>query len=129
MSARGAARYGNQGFFQSAGDCGPVVLLDNERTSGGFELTPSPDIAKQADDAAREARWIVGEQQVLAVSDREPFGSDRRRHDGFAHGHRFEDFQPRAAADAQRHHVHRRIGDVWPHVVDAAGHVYPLFAG
>jgi hypothetical protein len=46
---------------------------------------------------------------VLAVGHRQPFGADRGRDDGLAHGHRLEDLQARAAADPQRHDVDRRV--------------------
>ena len=51
----------------------------------------------------------------------EAFGADGRRDDRFGHRQRLENLQPRAAAGAQRHDVHRAFGNRRTHVVERAG--------
>ena len=124
VSAAGRAANRSRAASRSPATARPVVALDNQRPRGVLEPSASGRIAQELDDGVREGGRRIGQPDMLAVTDRQPFSADGGRHDRLAHGHRFENLQARAAANAKRHDVDGAASRMnGPHIVDAPGHV------
>ena len=107
-------------FFELARDCRPGVIRFDERAARISKRLPPGRVAEQSDHRVREIVWRVGRQEVTARFEREPFGADSGRDHRLAHGEGLEDLDPRAAAGAKRHDVHRGRADRGADIVDGS---------
>ena len=97
--------------FELARDRRPGVIGFDERAAGVAERAAPRRVAKQPDHRVREIVGGIGGQEMAARLERQAFGADGGRHHGLAHRQRFENLDPRAAAGAERHDVHRRFAN------------------
>ena len=93
--------------FELAGDRRPGIVRVDERAARVAKRVTPRRIAKQPDHRVREIVGGIRGEEMASRFEREAFGADTGRHDGFAHRERFENLDARAAARAERHHVDR----------------------
>src|SRR5882724_1590098 len=79
-------------------------------------------VLEQAGDSGGEILGRVGEHDVVAVADGQPFDPDAGRDDSLAHGHGFVGFDACSASDAERNHEECAAGYVGADVFYSAEH-------
>src|SRR5581483_4801749 len=108
-------------FSKAGRDFAPAELLPNQPG----RVCPQPLrltlIFQNADHGTRESFRRVGHQNLPPVIHGQPFGTNRSGDNGFFHGHRLINFDPRAPADAERDDVSSRAFHMGSDVLDAPG--------
>src|SRR6516162_9097310 len=108
---------------ETLGDSIPAaVLLHVAASSGSQPSAPSP-IREERADRADLLIGRVSDQQVFVIAQRQALGTDGRRNNRNAHGHRLVDLEPRSAPDAQRYHADGGALQIGAHVRNGARHL------
>src|SRR5713226_6945949 len=111
--------------LETAGDLRPGILFLDQPAARFAERPPLFGMPQERDDRPREGGRFVRQQHVPARSEGEALGPDGGGDHRLSHRQRLEDLEPRAAADAERHHVHLGLGDAGAHVFHRPGDAHP----
>jgi hypothetical protein len=88
------------------------VVLAPQAVSGVSESLSQCDVAEQMNARGGERVRIVGEQEVLAVTNVEAVGADARGNDRDAMREGFQDLHASAAAEPERDRHHVGLGEL-----------------
>src|SRR5205807_10573683 len=82
-------------------------------------------IGKQVRNGAAKFPGFIGENDFFTVHEVQAFGANPRRNNGLGHRGRFENLQPRAAADAQRNDANSGFRNLGAQVRNRPGEPHP----
>jgi len=105
-------------FFELARNRRPGVIRLDECAARVSKRLPPGRVAKQSDHRVREIVGCVCRQEMATRLERKAFGAHGGRHHRLAHGKRFENLDPCAAARSEWHDVHARCANRGTHIID-----------
>src|SRR5215208_735435 len=94
----------------------PAEALSHSRSCSLAQLSRVGTVSQHSHDGAGKRSRFICKEQLYAVGERQAFSAHCRRDYCLFHRHRFEDFEPRPTANAQRNYVSGRTLHVRPYI-------------